>query len=221
MKKIVGLVVAGFLLGSSVTVLAKQHKDAPETKAPAPAVPQMSNAKREEMKKALEEKKKELNGSEWKVTLNTGGKSEGTDVLTFQNGQVKSKYFADKGFPASNYTLSIPEGSDMTTWETMQTHPKGNVVFFRGEWKEKTMRGIISEQVEKDKSKDYSFSSIGMESIAPSTEKPKAETAPETQGGPVAGVLKSEGSKGVVAPFNPGTTDEITPKNTGNYAKKG
>ena len=196
--------------GSNVSV-----RSSSSVSAATPSSPQKS-VSREEMKKRVEEKKSELNGSEWKVALNSAGKEEGEDTLTFQNGQVTSKTFANKGFPSSNYTITVPEGADMATWETMQTNPKGGVLFMRGEWKADTMRGVISQQIEEGKSKDYNFASAGKAAVPPTTEK-KEEPKEE-----VPAVIPMEVSKSVnvnknleagkdsaaVTPFNPGTTDE-------------
>ena len=66
----------------------------------------------------------------------------------------------------------------MATWETMQTDPKGGVVFIRGEWKEGLMRGVISQQLEKDKSKDYNFASASKAAVPPTAE-PKKEVQKE------------------------------------------
>ena len=172
----------------------------------ATSAPLHKEVSREEMKKKIEEKKKELNGSEWKVALTSGAKAEGEDVLTFQNGQVSSKMFSDKGYPASNYTISAPEGADMTTWETMQTNPKGGVVFMRGEWKEGVMRGVISQQIEEGKTKDYNFSSDNKIEVPPSTETPKEEK--KEAGAEAMAEKAAETANSDVAAFDPGTTDE-------------
>ena len=231
MKKALCLFVSVFFVGASVCAHAKE--DSPnfaKTSASTPAVKESSKevsrpasaGKREDMKKRIEDKKKELNGSEWQVNLTTGGKEEGKDTLTFQNGQIKSKYFADKGFPATNYTISIADGSDMATWETMQTDAKGGVLFIRGEWDKDVMRGVMSQQLDENKTKDFNFSSASKEAIEPTTEpEKKAEepapalsmppaTAP-TKEAPKADKFVEEVKKYeevAVAPFNPGTTDE-------------
>ncbi len=225
MKKLSLLLVA--LLVAAVPAHAKEDKAAsnfsskkqsqPSVSAATPA-PAQKSASREEMKKKVGEKKKELNGSEWEVALTTGGKEAGKDTLTFQNGQIASKMLADKGYPASNYTISVPEGADMATWETMQTHPKAGVVFIRGEWKEGVMRGVISEQIEEGKTKDYNFSSAAKTAIPPTTEKPKEEVkAEETPAAPAQETVnpmqeetsdKKEAPAEGVTPFAPGTTEE-------------
>ena len=211
MKKLPFLLV--LLLVAASPAHAREKKELSQgnsvsaaTQAPAP----VKSINRDEMKKKIEEKKKELNGSEWKVALTSGGKADGEDVLTFQDGKITSKLFFDKGFPATNYTISAPEGADMTTWETMQTNPKGGVVFMRGEWREGVMRGVISQQIEEGKTKDYNFSSDTKVAVPPSTEKPKEEKT-ETLKGENAGTVDAEKGSNAnqeVAAFTPGTTDE-------------
>ena len=187
-----------------------------QAKSSAAAKPSAADlSRREELKKKLDEKKKELNGSEWQVDMTSEGKPLGKDTLTFQNNQVTCKTLKDKGYPATNYTVSIPEGSEMAVWETMQTHPKKGLVFIRGEWKEGIMRGVMTEQAEEGKSKDYQFNSVGREVVPPTTEKeeeeakeepPVVEQAPETE------VETKVETKAEVAPFNPGTTEEAPSK---------
>ncbi len=186
MKKFVIFAVAVGLATSPA--YARDRKDTSKTATPvvAASAPVEDKAKREETQKKIEEKKKELNGTQWNVALTSGGKSEGEDVLTFQNAQVSSKIFGNKGYPSTNYTISFSEGSDMATWETMQTNPKGGVVFIRGEWKEGVMRGVISQQLEEGKSKDYNFTSANKASIPTTTEpkqsKQKESTTPTKEG---------------------------------------
>jgi len=92
---------------------------------------------------------------------------------------VTCKTLTDKGYPATNYTISQPEGADMATWETMQTDPKGHVVFLRAEWADKTMRGVMSEQLEAGKSKDYNFASTAKAEVPAETKPVKTESGQE------------------------------------------
>lgn len=216
------------------------EKKAAEKAAPAPVASSLSpaaQAKHEELKKLLDEKKKELNGSEWKVDVSSAGKSLGEDVMTFQNQQITCKTLKDKGYPATNYTVSLPEGSDMAVWETMQTNPKGGVVFIRGEWKEGVMRGVMSEQLGEGKSQDLNFASVAKTAVPETTEEKKEEKkeelvpaadstmkASEEAAAPVVQAFEASANSDQavstvveaaaevvteeVAPFNPGTTDE-------------
>ncbi len=220
MKKLSVMIVAGLVAlpayagDSNFSSRKSSAPAAAPAQTQAPKAPK--SASREEMKKKVEEKKKELNGSEWKVTVTSGGKTEGEDTLTFQNNKVNSKIFADKGFPSSNYTVTVPEGADMATWETMQTDPKGGVVFMRGEWTGDTMRGVVSQQLEEGKSKDYNFASAGKTEVPATTEEKKPEPAPApvvTEAVPAtperaAPAEASQTPASGVAAFAPGTTEE-------------
>ena len=163
-----------------VAPMAGAKEESKGKEAPKAAAPK-ADPKREERRKLIEEKKAELNGSEWEVVLTASdGKSKGEkDVLKFQNGQVSTKNFSGQGFNPTNYTITIEEGNDMAIWETMQTGSTEGVVFIRGEWKDGTMRGLISQQLEGGKTKDYSFASAGKKSIEPTT--PKKEEAQAAQ----------------------------------------
>jgi hypothetical protein len=228
MKRLFALACMMTLVTSPLfaTDFKKERKAAsPETKPAAKPASQNTDVKRAELKKMLEAKKAELNGSEWQVEMSSGGKSLGKDTLTFQNNQITCKTLKDKGYPATNYTVSVPEGSDMAVWETMQTHPKKGVVFIRGEWKEGMMRGVISEQVEEGKNTDTQFASTAREAVAPTTEKEKTEEELKAEAAAAAAAaapLEAAPAEKVedapkedtpaappVAAFAPGTVDEI------------
>lgn len=152
-------------------------------------------AKRAEQRKRVEEKKKEINGSEWEVALSSSSDPKAkveNDVLTFQNGQVTSKVFSSKGFKATNYTITVQEGSPDTVWETMQTSPKEGVVFIRGEWNQDTMRGIVSQQLEGGNTRDYSFSTVKKTAVPAETEKPKPAAEPAAASVPVSAEAVAE-----------------------------
>jgi hypothetical protein len=161
----------------SGSLMAKEEKALPKPDAPAAAVfSPADEAKRAEMKKLVEAKKTELNGTEWAVTLTPSGSKANPeeDVLTFQDGKVVSKNFESKGFTATNYTITAPEGADMAIWETMQTssNSKEGVIFIRGEWNKDTMRGVVSQQMDGGKStKDYTFATTAKKAVPPSKAK--------------------------------------------------
>lgn len=127
--------------------------------------------KRLEMRKKIEEKKAELNGTSWEIELRSQvGKPTLPlkDTLTFQDQQFVSKNLSAKGFSSTNYTLTIQENGP-TVWETMQTSPKGFITFWRGEWLEGSMSGVINRRIEDDKTEEYSFTSSQKASIPPSS----------------------------------------------------
>ncbi len=205
--------------------LAASAAYAEKSDAQAPAAPSAAQTEKlAEMRKLIADKKQELNGSEWLVDVSTNEKKLGQDTLTFQNNQITCKTLTDKGYPATNYTVSLPEGSEFATWETMQTSSSGAVMFMRGEWKEGLMRGVMSEQMAEGKNQDFNFASVSKVAVPPTVEKkeePKKEepakvepvvldTATDAvQTEAAAGeVVGEENAKAVVAAFNPGTTEE-------------
>ncbi len=132
--------------------------------------------KRAEMRKKIEEKKAELNGSSWEIQIKSqGGKGslEGADTLTFQDGKFSSEILSKKNYAPTNYTLTTQEDGP-TVWETMQTSEKDGITFWRGEWQKETMSGVITRQLEKG-SEDYYFSSSAMKSIPPTSTKTEEE----------------------------------------------
>jgi hypothetical protein len=137
--------------------------------------------KRQEYRKKVAEKLAELNGSSWDVRVNSStgkGILVGNDTLTFQDQKFASENASKEGWTSTNYTLTVPENEDAPiVWETMQTSSKAGVAFWRGEWKEEVMTGVISRQIE-DKNEEYSFTSSATRKISPTSGK--EETAQET-----------------------------------------
>lgn len=90
-----------------------------------------------------------LEGTAWNLRLMPSNNQKATDVefdqISFSNDQVISKKMAAKGFQATNYTLTT-QVDGTVIWETMQTGPNGEKVFWRGEWKENGMSGVVSQQ---------------------------------------------------------------------------
>ena len=216
MKKTLWMLLALSLAGSPLfagndfakkTIKADSAPRAESKAAQASSAPK-KDGRREDMKKKIEELKAQLNGSEWEVEMSAGGKALGKDAFTFQNGQVTCKTLKDKGYPATNYTISQPEGADMATWETMQTSPKGDVVFIRGEWAEEVMRGVMSEQLPEGKSKDYNFASVTKTAVPPTTEK-KEEKKPQSTPSEALTSMETAPPGEEVPAFAPGTTDEL------------
>lgn len=170
------LLLAVFIMYSATLVEAKSEKESPATSQTA------AQKKQAEYLKRVEEKKTEINGSQWdvKVKSQTQGEKDSTDVLTFQNGQISSKNLGKRGFSATNYTITIPEGDQPAIWETMQTGKEG-IAFIRGEWLKDSMQGTISEQLEGGKVlKDYYFTTAKRASISPTSSKDEsAGSAPK------------------------------------------
>lgn len=163
MKKVLALILVQLVLVSPAFA-AKKGEDKNTDRA------------RAEQRKKVAERKEELNGSQWEVSLIPSGPGQKAedDVLTFQNGQITSKSLTSKGFPATNYTITPGDSSeDWSVWETMQSGRAG-VVFIRGEWLKEEMRGIISHQNE-GKSLDYTFTTKKRVEVPKTREKTDEE----------------------------------------------
>jgi hypothetical protein len=149
--------------------VAAEVKSTEKTK-PAP-ISQTDKARSEELKakKAQAQRKLgELNNTEWAIdlTLMTAKGKKETDVISFKNNQVSVAGFAKKGFPTTNFTLTVQEDGTLI-WETMQTSEKSGIAFWRGELdpKMQTMRGVVSHQIDPNKKQDYSFVSTAKKNI--------------------------------------------------------
>lgn len=116
----------------------------------------------------VEKKRRELNNTEWQIELTPlsgKGKKESEDIV-FKDNQITILGFAKKGFPTTNYTLTIQEDS-MIVWETMQTSKESGIAFWRGEMDKgmQNIRGILSHQIDEKTKQDYSFVSINRKNI--------------------------------------------------------
>ena len=128
-----------------------------------------------EMRKKVAEKREELNGSEWQITIKPqAGVSKPTvldaDTLTFQNGKFISSQMTKKGFAQTNYTVTV-QGDGPAVWETMQTSSDKTqgVAFWRGEWKDELLTGVIVRQLPEKPNEEYYFTSSVRKSIPPSS----------------------------------------------------
>ena len=175
-KVFCGLLVAGLIVIQPVYAESKPvAKKADE------------EVKMAERRKRLEEMKAELNGSEWRIQVKQQVKVPGAkpafgteDTLTFQNGQFRSKSTEELGYTPTNYTLTVQDKGP-SIWETMQTSSEGEITFWRGEWIEKVMSGVMTRQVEEGKTEEYSFSVMNTKRISPTSagdESKKEEVEP-------------------------------------------
>lgn len=91
----------------------------------------------------------QLNGTRWEIQIAPMYARNGTpivqDQIAFEGNRISSKALSAQGFPMSNITLT-PQEDGRLVWETMQTHPNGEMVFWRGELKEGRMQGIFSRR---------------------------------------------------------------------------
>jgi hypothetical protein len=169
------LVVVAFLLGgiggkcfAESNVLSSLSSNKKENS-------KKDEAARAAFRKIILEKKAELNGSSWSVKIESqSGKGDflGQDTLIFQNDRFRSERAGKLDYGPTNYTLTVQEQGP-TIWETMQTSKKGEVSFWRGEWKEGVMTGIVSRQLEKG-NEEYYFTSASRKEI-PKTSEEKEE----------------------------------------------
>ena len=139
---------------------------------------------REEQEKLINEKRAALNNTEWQITVTPLEQKEEKphqDTLRFVNNQVVSENFAIEGYPATNYSLTVKQDGTVI-WETMQTKiekEEKEITFWRGEWRDERMKGIISRQYkvkEISKYDDYSFASVSCKKIEEGEIKEEVKT---------------------------------------------
>ena len=132
----------------------------PDTKALEQAAKQRRDAQQRKMA--------ELNNTEWQIELTPlGGKGKKeTDVVAFKDSQISFAAYMKKGFPATNFTLTVGDDG-MVVWETMQGSEKAGTAFWRGEMSKdmQSMRGILSYQMDAKTKTDYSFVSTAKKNI--------------------------------------------------------
>jgi len=100
----------------------------------------------------------ELEGTEWQITITptsaSAGKIPVEDTLIFTDGTFNTPGYEKKGFGNAIITLSLK--GEMTTWRAMQ-RKDGEILHWRGDFKDKYMKGIISLQLSGQDVKNYSF----------------------------------------------------------------
>ncbi|MCK4993737.1 MAG: hypothetical protein KAS13_01655 [Candidatus Omnitrophica bacterium] len=115
---------------------------------------------KEKLKLERNEKREQINNTQWNITLNEmGGKGQpNEDVLIFEENRFYAEKTSKAGFNATNYTISV-QADGMTVWETMQTAEEGRINFWRGEiaGDMKSMKGIVSKQLPDGITENYSF----------------------------------------------------------------
>ena len=137
----------------------KPEEPKPEVKK-TPVVEKKADKKAEKQKLEREKKRKQINNTQWKITLSLmGAKAKPKqDVLIFEDNRFYAEKTSKEGFNATNYTISVQDDG-ITVWETMQTAEEGRINFWRGEIAEdmKSMRGIVSKQFPDGTRENHSF----------------------------------------------------------------
>jgi len=103
-----------------------------------------------------------LSGTTWDVELfpmDDPKKKQIKDVVSFENGKLKSKTFAVEGYSESNLTVTI-EDDGKAIWETMQSHTAKGPIFWRGELAEKAVNGVLSRQNKDGSTEAYSLRGV-------------------------------------------------------------
>ena len=154
--------------------VAPQAQETPKAEVPKvePAKPKIDKTQKEaiEFKRKLMEKKRgDLNNTEWQIELapmSGKGNKEGETVV-FKNNQVSLVGYGKRGFPTTNYTLTVQDDGSLV-WETMQTSEKSGIAFLRGEIDAaaQNMRGVLSHRIDDTTAEDYSFVSTSKKSIS-------------------------------------------------------
>ena len=138
-----------------------------------------------EQRKEIEERVKEINGSKWEVVLSSTDPKvkEVKDTFLFQDKQMTSTKLSERGFGATNYTVSLPSvETDFGVWETMKTGAEG-VLFMRGEWNKERMRGTVTEQLDGGKKVvEYSFKTESRQAVSPTSKENKDEDNEPSEG---------------------------------------
>ncbi|MFA6216214.1 MAG: hypothetical protein WDL87_00970 [Candidatus Omnitrophota bacterium] len=137
-------------------------------KAPEKKVDKAKEAADKNQKALAEKKRQELNNTEWLIELSplSGQGKKDKETVIFKNNQVSFVNYGKKGFPITNYTLTVQDDNQVV-WETMQTSEKSGVSFWRGEMSAdmQGMRGVLSHQIDAKAKEDFSFVSVSKKGI--------------------------------------------------------
>lgn len=101
-----------------------------------------------------------LAGTVWSVQFQMAGTNGNitiaTDLLRFERNRVTSSKLDAQGFGSSNYQMRVKDDG-MVMWETMQTGPRGELVFWRGELNGDVMTGLMTRQGVRTAQDEYIF----------------------------------------------------------------
>ncbi len=166
--------------------------------------------------KKLQERKDQLDNTEWDIKLGSSDKriKPVTDKLIFKNKMISLESFAKEGFGPTNYTVTVSEDLESATFETMQSG-KAGVLFIRGDWTKDTMQGNINERIDNGKKTlEYFFTSSPMKKITPSDEPEKSAEAKEAPKSALPAALVDMGKDSA-----PAAAPVKTTKPSGKYKK--
>lgn len=125
---------------------------------PPPAT--TSAAAPEQLPSREDEVRAKMEGTSWALEvspLSGAGKiKEQKDTVSFTARQVTSEKLSKAGYPSSNYSVTIGDDG-VVVWETMQTKDGAGVAFWRGEFHDATMRGVLSKHPLEGAAEDFSF----------------------------------------------------------------
>ena len=105
-----------------------------------------------------------LDGTEWIIEVAPMSKTAAVtsyfDKLEFKKGMLFSKEMSEKGFLASNYTLTTQDNGTLV-WETMQKNNAGDTIFWRAETTtDGKMSGVLSKHPVSGISQEVLFTSV-------------------------------------------------------------
>lgn len=105
-----------------------------------------------------------LEGTQWDIHITPmaaqGAPKEQTDQIEFSQQQITSKAFTAQGYSRTHYRVTfLPSGALL--WEAMQANARGDTLWWRGEWQDTKMRGLLTKQTVGKPAESFSF--VGLE----------------------------------------------------------
>ena len=92
----------------------------------------------------------QLGGTTWDIQLKpmvaTGSQTAVADRLRFEQDKVASSRLSGAGFPACRYLAKTAQAGT-GSWETIQIGPGGETVSWQGQWRGRTMHGLMTRQM--------------------------------------------------------------------------
>lgn len=84
----------------------------------------------------------QLDGKQYTITLTTGGKVEGTEILSFKNRHVASSECLKYGFEAAAF-ICMPQADGSVSFKSVMTSPKEGSMDWLGTATDNMIRGTI------------------------------------------------------------------------------
>jgi len=119
--------------------------------------------------------RRKLEGTRWALAVTPlagAGEVKGyRDTVTFTAQQMTSEQLSAAGYPSPRYAVTL-EGGEVVVWEAAQIKAEAGIAFWRGEFHEEALQGILNKHPLEGASEYYSFTGTLINEAASAAQPP-------------------------------------------------